>query len=73
MLSMGFTVVAVSPDRAAWDHSMRARMPESVSTALLVRNRGRVLLWSFRGIQMFRQYLDLRMAHRSRQPSAVRQ
>lgn len=35
MVSFGFTVVAVSPDRAASDHSMRARMPESVSTALL--------------------------------------
>jgi hypothetical protein len=63
MVSLGFTVVAVSPDRAASDHSMRARMPESVSTALLVRNRGRVLLWSFRGIQIFRQYLYLTMAY----------
>lgn len=35
MASFEFTVVAVSPDRAASDHNMRARMPESVSTALL--------------------------------------
>lgn len=59
MASFGFTVVAVSPDRAASDHSMRARMPESSVNGVESEVRG--LFRSFRGIQIFRQYLTLAM------------
>lgn len=70
MASFGFTLMAVSPDRAASDHSMRARMPESSVNGV----ESEVGVCS--GVSVVSKYSDStcpwRCVIRDRQTSAVR-